>query len=78
MTTVPEPATRLTCENTYPLVLGVKGSQVQILSSRRHTRGPLNWTTTSSAGLVCPVAGRDMTVGHAPAALPDIGAHGIQ
>jgi hypothetical protein len=28
--------TPLTCVNGYPHVLGVKGSQVQILSSRRH------------------------------------------
>jgi hypothetical protein len=32
----------VTCRNHYPDVLGVKGSQVQILSSRRST-SPLTW-----------------------------------
>jgi hypothetical protein len=50
-------STFVTCGNVYSNVLGVKGSQVQILSSRRSTRGPLIWRNTRSTGFIASGCG---------------------
>jgi hypothetical protein len=42
----------LTCGNGSHCVLGVKGSQVQILSARRHARSPLAWLFHQVRGLL--------------------------
>jgi hypothetical protein len=43
---------QLTCGNAYSAILGVKGSQVQILSARRSYRSPLTWCLSRSEGFV--------------------------